>query len=46
MQKGNKNFADKLKTLGYKTVEIDVSEFMKSGGGIHCLVQTLEETYD
>jgi len=45
MQKGNKNFADKLKTLGYKTVEIDVSEFMKSGGGIHCLVQPLEEEY-
>jgi len=45
MQKGNKNFAVKLKDLGYKTVEVDVSEFMKSGGGIHCLVQTLEEEY-
>ena len=46
MQKGNKNFADKLHNFGYKTLEIDVSEFMKSGGGIHCLVQILEEEYD
>lgn len=45
MQKGNKKFASILTDLGYETIEIDVSEFMKSGGGIHCLVQTLEEEY-
>ena len=45
MQKGNQDFAKKIKELGYKAVELDISEFMKAGGGIHCLIQTLEEKY-
>jgi len=41
MQKGNNNIKTKIENLGYKTYEIDLSEFMKSGGGAHCLVQLL-----
>lgn len=37
VQKGNKKFNNNLKELGYKIIEIDVSEFIKAGGGIHCL---------
>ncbi len=44
-QKGNKSFLKEVENLGYKVIELDVSEFMKSGGGIHCLIQTLEEKY-
>lgn len=40
VQQGNPSFMKKLETLGYKTIELDLSEFNKSGGGIHCL--TLE----
>lgn len=42
-QKGNETFTQKLKGLGYTSVAIDCSEFMKSGGGIHCLTNILEE---
>lgn len=42
-QKGNKTFADKLNSLGYTAVEVDLSEFKKSGGGVHCLTNVLEE---
>jgi N-dimethylarginine dimethylaminohydrolase len=45
MQKGNIQLKNQLRDFGYTTVELDVSEFMKAGGGIHCLVQTLEEEY-
>lgn len=41
-QKGNKTFTDKLKRLGYEPLEVDVSEFIKAGGGIHCLTNILE----
>jgi N-dimethylarginine dimethylaminohydrolase len=41
-QKGNIPFNHKLKELGYKSLEVDMSEFMKSGGGIHCLTNILE----
>ncbi|HSX08867.1 MAG TPA: arginine deiminase-related protein [Candidatus Saccharimonadales bacterium] len=40
-QKGNPTFTETLKQLGYKSIEVDVSEFMKSGGGIHCLTNIL-----
>jgi N-dimethylarginine dimethylaminohydrolase len=43
MQQGNPLFADKLHTLGYQTIEVDLSEFQKSGGGAHCLTNILEE---
>ncbi len=36
-QKGINSFAAKLKALGYITIELDMSEFKKAGGGIHCL---------
>lgn len=42
IQKGNPTFCKKLNTLGYKTVEVDLGEFMKSGGGAHCLTNILE----
>jgi N-dimethylarginine dimethylaminohydrolase len=37
-----KDFHDSLKTLGLKIHEVDVSEFKKAGGGIHCLINVLE----
>ena len=43
VQKGNPTFVNKLHNLGYKTNEVDLSEFMKSGGGAHCLTNVLEE---
>lgn len=46
VQKNKTSFNDRLKDLGYKVVEADVSEFLKAGGGIHCLVQVLEEEYE
>jgi N-dimethylarginine dimethylaminohydrolase len=42
-QKGNQSFTEKLKDLGYTSIEIETGEFMKSGGGIHCLTNILEE---
>jgi N-dimethylarginine dimethylaminohydrolase len=41
-QKGNPTFVKKIQDLGYKSVEVDLSEFMKSGGGAHCLTNILE----
>jgi N-dimethylarginine dimethylaminohydrolase len=42
-QKNNQTFTKKLTELGYNSIEVEVSEFMKSGGGIHCLTNILEE---
>ncbi|HEX7041779.1 MAG TPA: hypothetical protein VF189_00880, partial [Patescibacteria group bacterium] len=42
VQKGNPTFTKKLHKLGYATEEVDLSEFMKSGGGAHCLTNILE----
>lgn len=36
-QKGNPHFKSQLKESGYEVIELDMSEFVKSGGGIHCL---------
>lgn len=44
VQEGNPSFTQKLHNLGYRTIEIDLREFMKSGGGAHCLTNILEET--
>jgi len=41
-QKDNPTFQKKLKELGYASVEIEIDEFMKSGGGIHCLTNVLK----
>lgn len=46
VQKGSDSFKQKLDGLGYRTVETNVSEFIKAGGGIHCLVQVLKEEYE
>ena len=35
--------AGKLRALGYKTKEVDMSEFMKSGGACQCLVLKLPD---
>lgn len=43
---GNPIFKSQIKSLGYAPVSVDVSEFIKSGGGIHCLVQIVDETYE
>ena len=40
-QAGNTTFKIKLKELGYLSAAVDVGEFMKSGGGIHCLTNIL-----
>jgi N-dimethylarginine dimethylaminohydrolase len=42
-QKGSTTFVKKLKELGYNSIPVDLSEFMKSGGGAHCLTNILEE---
>ncbi len=42
MQSNNTTFRKKVEILGYKAIEVDVSEFIKSGGGIHCLTFELE----
>lgn len=41
-QKGNPTFVKKLDNLGYTSVEVDLGEFKKSGGGAHCLTNILE----
>jgi N-dimethylarginine dimethylaminohydrolase len=41
VQQGSKTFNKKLETIGYTVVELDVSEFIKAGGGIHCLTNIL-----
>ncbi len=41
MQKNIPTFKNKLKNLGYTPIEVDLSEFKKSGGGIHCLTNIL-----
>lgn len=41
IQKGLSRFRQLLTALGKTVVEVDVSEFNKSGGGIHCLTLTL-----
>ena len=43
LQKGNLGVLGMLGRLGYTGVETDVSEFMKAGGGIHCLTNVLFE---
>jgi N-dimethylarginine dimethylaminohydrolase len=37
-----KSFTDRLKKIGLTIHEVDVSEFRKAGGGLHCLINVLE----
>lgn len=41
MQKGNPLMAAQIQNLGYRVITLDVSEFMKAGGGLHCLTGEL-----
>lgn len=43
LQKGNTTFVNRLKAMGYTPIEVDVGEFLKAGGGIHCLMQCISE---
>lgn len=45
-QSGNPTFKKKLEDLGYTSVEVEMGEFMKSGGGPHCLTNVLEEGWE
>lgn len=45
-QTGTPTFSKKLEDLGYKSIEVDMREFMKSGGGPHCLTNILEEGFE
>lgn len=38
----SKAFHDELKSIGMNVHLIDISEFKKAGGGIHCLINVLE----
>jgi N-dimethylarginine dimethylaminohydrolase len=42
VQSGVPSFKEQLEALGKKVIEVDVSEFRKAGGGIHCLINTLQ----
>ena len=44
LQLGSTGFRQRLEALGRTVVEVDVSEFKKAGGGIHCLINTLERS--
>ena len=45
-QKGNETFKTKLQDLGYTSIEVETGEFMKSGGGAHCLTNVLVEGWE
>lgn len=39
--KSTKSFAESIKGKGYSLIELDMSEFQKSGGGVRCLTLNL-----
>lgn len=39
------HFAERIKSFGYNPIEVSMNEFLKSGGGVHCLTQVIEEEY-
>lgn len=41
IQIGNPKIAEKIKRLGYKIFNINLNEYMKAGGGAHCLTGIL-----
>lgn len=43
IQEGNRGVKKEIEGQGYLIIETDVSEFMKAGGGIHCLTGVIEE---
>ncbi len=42
MTPNNPRMKKEIEKLSYKVIEVDISEFLKSGGGIHCLTLVLE----
>ncbi len=40
-QVGNPTFKKRIEELGYEMIEINIGEFIKAGGGIHCLTNIL-----
>ena len=44
IQTGNPTVVSRLQALGRQVIEVDMSEFKKAGGGIHCLINTLKRT--
>jgi N-dimethylarginine dimethylaminohydrolase len=45
-QSGNSSFKKKIEDLGYTSIEVNLDEFRKSGGGAHCLTNVLEEGWE
>lgn len=43
MQEGNIRMSQQIAKLGYKVITINVGEFIKAGGGAHCLTGDLGE---
>lgn len=43
MQQGNPAMAAQIADFGYRVMPVDVGEFLKAGGGAHCLVGDLGE---
>lgn len=43
IQRGNSGLKKKLSAYGYEAIEVDVSEFFKAGGGVHCLTGVVAE---
>jgi N-dimethylarginine dimethylaminohydrolase len=41
LQKGSASACADLRRLGFKPVEVDTSEFMKSGGSVFCMKQVV-----
>lgn len=37
VQKGSKDFKNKIKTAGFDIIEVNTSEFIKSGGSVFCM---------
>jgi len=37
IQKGAETTVGKLRTSGFEVIEVETSEFMKSGGSVYCL---------
>jgi N-dimethylarginine dimethylaminohydrolase len=45
LSNANPTLEEKITKLGYQPVEINMGEFIKAGGGIHCLILPLEYQY-
>jgi N-dimethylarginine dimethylaminohydrolase len=39
--KSSRKLIEQLRALGFEVAEVDMSEISKTGGGIHCMAQSL-----